>query len=325
MPDEVAGRATLLLLGGILAGVGLGFLVSWLWEKARGPATSSLAGIAAGLTVFAAAMTWVSLDLYGVVRQRSHHVLVAGTLLSFESVKLSQSMSGRVRRGSAPVVEYTGPDGQVHLARGLGGSLQRREPGTALNVLVDPSNPASAVIADFQNQYAAWALFSGMAGLAWLGTLLTLCQAAGQPPQPGPGLFAPNLGYATGKRARSALRRHAQQLSRATQAAAAAPPPSRFDTWRSAESGQHWQRTFKRIGLATAVLSVLSVWLLADAVHLGRAVAIALAGLATALACGAVAALLRPGAHVGLTLLAHSIGVLAAGLFAGFIWALTAY
>ena len=325
MPDEIAGRATLLLLGGVLAGVGLGFLVSWLWGKARGPATSSLVGIAVGLTVFAAAVSWVALDLYGVVRQRSHHVLVPGTLLSFESVKLGQRMGGRRLRGKAPVVEYTGPDGQVHLARGLGGSLQRREPGSALNVLVDPSNPASALIADFQNQYAALALFSGMAGLAWLGTLLTLCQAAWQAPQPGPSPSPPKLGHATGKRARSALRQHAQAQARAAQAAVSAPPPSRFDTWRGRESGQHWRRTFQRMGLATAVLSVLSLWLLADAVHLGRAMVIALAGLATALACGAVAALLRLGAHVGLTLLAHSIGVLAAGLSAGLVWALTAY
>ena len=324
MPDEIAGRATLLLLGGVLAGAGFGFLISWLMERAGASASATWTGIATGLAVFAAAMTWVVADLYGVVRQRDNHVLVQGTLLSFEAVKLRQNPRGRALVGNAPVVEFTGPDGQVHLARGLAGSLQRREPGSALSVLVDPSNSASAVIADFQNQYAALALFAGFGGLAWLGALFSLCQAA-SPPSTEPWVPPPSLGPASGKRARSAARQHAQHQARAARAATEAPPPSTFDAWRGGASGQHWHRTFKRMGLATALLSVLGLWLLADAMHVGRAVAITFAGLATALACGAAAALLKPGAPVWLTLLGHSIGVLAAGLFAGFVWALTSY
>lgn len=324
MPDEIAGRATLLLLGGILAGTGIGFLVSWLVEKAGTHVSTNWTGIAAGLAVFAAAMSWVVSDLYGVVQQRSQHVLVQGTLLSFEAVKLRQSPSGRVLRGNAPVVEFTAPDGQVHLARGLAGSLQRREPGSALAVLVDPANPKSAVIADFQNQYAALALFAGFCALAWLGVWWAWWQAV-SPPVPDVWVPPAAVGQASGKRARSAARQHAQHLAQAARQARAAPPPSAFDAWRSGDNGQHWRRTLGRMGWATVAMSILGVWLLADAMHVGRAVAITLAGLATALACGALAALLRPGAHVGLTLLGHSIGVLAAGLFAGFVWALTAY
>lgn len=330
MPDEIAGRATLLLLGGIFAGAGLGALVSWLLRRAGGQAASTWTGIAAGLAVFAAAMTWVVSDLYGVVRQRSNHVLVQGTLLSFEAVKLRQNPRGRPLHGQAPVVEFTGPDGQLHLARGLAGSLQRREPGSVLNVRVDPRNPESALIADFQNQYAALWLFGSFCVLAWLGVWFALCRAAA-PPRVETWVPRPAAAHVSGKRARAAARQlaeHADQAARrarAEQAARVAAPPSAFDTWRSSQSGQHWHNTFARMALATGVLSLLGIWVLADAVHLGRAVAIGLAGVTAALTCGALAGLLKPDAPVGLTLLGHSMGVLAAGSFAGFVWALTAY
>ena len=330
MPDETAGRATLLLLGGIFAGAGLGVLVSWLLRRAGNQAASTWTGIATGLAVFAAAMTWVVSDLYGVVRQRSNHVLVQGTLLRFEAVRLSQSMRGRVQVGKAPVIEFTGADGRVHQTRGLGGSLQRREPGSTLNLLLDPQHPESASIADFQNQYAALWLFGSFCALAWLGVFFALCRAAA-PPRVETWVPRPAAAHVSGKRARAAARlveEHAEQAARsarAEQAARVAALPSAFDTWRSSQSGQHWRKTFARMALATGALSLLGIWVLADAVPLGRAVAIGLAGVTAALTCGAVAGLLKSGAPVGLTLLGHSIGVLAAGSFAGFMWALTAY
>ena len=63
MPDELATRATLVLMGGIVAGLALGALVAWLWRSLSGARSGGNVGVAAGLALFGAGMAWVAVDM----------------------------------------------------------------------------------------------------------------------------------------------------------------------------------------------------------------------------------------------------------------------
>ena len=73
MPDHIASLATLLLIGGILAGAALGFGASWVWDRWQRPGSGAHIGIAVGLLVFGGAMAWVAHAMWGVTQLRSGH------------------------------------------------------------------------------------------------------------------------------------------------------------------------------------------------------------------------------------------------------------
>jgi hypothetical protein len=295
MPDEIATRATLLLMGGIVAGLALAPLAAWLWRLATRARSGSSFGLAAGLALFGAAMAWVVADMATVVLARSGQLTVQGRLEGFDSVTLRESARGQKLKGAAPRVSFRLPDGARHEVLGLSGSLQDLEPGDRVPVRVDPRDPAGAVIADFQNLHGALALFGTFAVVALLsavhGTALAVVELR-------------QARAATGQRR---------------------PPAraSRFAVWRDGAAGQHWRRTVKRVALATLVLGIVAMFVLAESMDVGRAIAITLAAVAVSLLGFGVAAALAPGARPVLSFGGWCIGAIGVGMFAAMLWLLT--
>lgn len=295
MPEEIATRATLLLMGGIVAGLAVAPLAAWLWRLATGAKSGSSFGMAAGLALFGAAMGWVVSDMATVVLARSGQVTVQGTLKGFELVTLRESPRGQKLKSAAPRVSFRTPDGAVHEMLGLGGSLKDLEPGDRVPVRVDPRDPAGAVIADFQNMHGALWLFGTIAVVALLSALHGTALAV-------------------------------VELREARAAAGKRRPPaqaSRFAMWRDSTAGQHWQRTVKRIAIATLALGVVAMFVLAESMEVGRAIAITLAAVAVSLLGFGVAAALARGARPLLTLCGWCIGAIGVGMFAAMLWMLT--
>lgn len=325
VPDSIAALATLLLIGGIAAGTAIGFATSWAWARTWELRDGLRAGVAAGLLVFGLAMSWVVSEMLSVTRLRSGHIEVQGTLIGFEAKKLRESRGGRKLMTPAPVVRYTLPDGRAHEVIGLGGSLQRREPGAAVPVHVDPRDPASALIGDFQNVYSAMTLFALFAAVSLLAALhsglTALHERDGPTRATAPAQGAQGLNHGRGKTRQAAKAERADRVA----SKAATLQVSRIEAWREGPRGQHWRRVLRRAAAAAAVLSVAGIFFTAEVLHLGRAFAITAAGMATAVGLGGVASMLAPGARPGMKLFATLIAVLGVGGFAAWLWLLTGY
>lgn len=258
MPDELATRATLLLMGGIVAGLVLAPLVAALWRLATGRPSGKTAGAAAGYAAFAVAMTVVSTDLGRLAHEQQRWLQVPGLLLDFEAVKLRESRGGRKLVGRGAVIEFELPDGTRHEFLGLSGSQTDETPGATVPLRVDPARPARAVIDDFQTRFGALWLFATLAAVAWLMVLQTLA-----------------AGWADGR-----------------------PPPSgAWARWRDGDSGQAWGRMFRRAGQIGVGLAIAGLFVAAEVLSVLGAFGVCAAGLAAAAACFGIAALLKPGTH----------------------------
>lgn len=258
MPDELATRATLLLMGGIVAGLVLAPLVAWLWRLATGRPSGKTAGAVAGLGIFAAAMSVVTADLGRLAHEQQSWLSVPGLLLGFEARKLRESRGGRKLVGRGAVVEFDLPDGTRHAFLGLSGSQTDEEVGAAVPVRVDPARPERAVIDDFQSRFGALWLFATLAGVAWLMVAQTLAAA-----------------WADGR----------------------PPPTGAWARWRDGESGQAWSRMFRRAGQIGVGLAIIGLFVAAEYLSVLGAFGVCFAGLAAASACFGVATLLKPGVH----------------------------
>lgn len=321
VPDHIATLATLLLIGGILAGTALGFAASWAWARSQRLEDGARMGVAVGLLVFGLAMAWVANEMWAVTRLRSGHIEVQGRLVGFEAEKLRESRSGRKLMTRAPVVRFTLADGTAHQIIGLGGSLQRREPGSIVPVHVDPRDPASALIGDFQNLYSALGLFALFAAVSLLTAVhsgLTALHNLDDTSATSPRRRPPR-GPSLGSKAKAAK---LAQAARATQTLDPVRDPDSQD-WRENPAVQRWRTVLRRMAMATALLSIGSIFFTADVVFLGRAFAITGAGLATVVALGGAASLLQPGTRIGLSLFGTLIALLAVGGFAAWLWLLT--
>lgn len=304
VPDHIATLATLLLIGGILAGTALGFAASWAWARAWRMEGGAHMGVAVGLLVFGLAMAWVAREMWAVTQLRSGHIEVQGRLVGFEAEKLRETRSGRKLMTRAPVVRFTLPDGSAHQLVGLGGSLQRREPGSVVPVHVNPQDPASALIGDFQNLYSAlglFVLFGSVALLTALHSALTAWINLGVP--------AP----------------YTQRPRRGPDKRAKGSSASGFQAWRESPGAQRWRTVLRRMAMAAALASVVSIFFTAGVVFVGRAFAITGAGLAAAVGLGGAASLLDPASRPGLSLFGTLIAVWAVGGFAAWLWLLTGY
>lgn len=258
MPDELAGRATLLLLGGIVAAAALGPGVAWLWRLTHPRSSGVRPGLVAGLAVFVLAMGLVTADLSALAHTQQRWLQLPGLLLGHEAVKLRESRGGRKLIGRGPVVEFDLPDGSRHAFRGLAGSLAQRAAGDTVPVRVDPADPARAIVDDFQHRFAALWLFASFGGVALLGLLQTLTSA-----------------WADGRPA----------------------PTAAWSRWRDGAAGQGWRAVFVRAAWAGGALSVFGVFVAAEFGSVGGAFAVGLGGLAAALVSAAVAGALAVGVH----------------------------
>jgi hypothetical protein len=295
MPEELATRATLLLIGGIVAGAAATPLAAWLWRLATRLKTGQSFGAAVGLALFSACMVAVVLPMASVVTERRGHAVVQGELLEFVSVTLSGGVRGsRKRTGMAPVVAFHAADGTRHVIRGLAGSLVGTEPGTAVPVALHPQEPARSVIGDFQSLFAALGLFGIFTVLPLLAALHSAAQAV--------------IDLREARRIRQ--RRPV-------------PAPTAFERWRSGPSGPHWRAQFTRGALGTLVLGLGAVFVLAEFTSVGRALAVGMGAVASALAAQGVAAALQPPARPLMAFGGWAIGALGVGLFAAFLWTLT--
>lgn len=301
MPDEIATRATLLLMGGIVAGLALAPVAAWVWRWLAGAKSGASIGIAAGLALFGAGMARVSFDMAAVVLAREGQVTVRGEFQGFESVTLRESpRSGQKLKGAAPLVSFVLPDGSRHQLSGLSGSLKGLQPGDAVPVRVDPRDPAGAVIEDFQNMHAALALFALFGVLALLGALHHAAQ-----------------GVVDLREERAAA--HKGRRRRPAQS------PSRFAAWRDGSAGQHWRMSCQRSAIGALVLGVASLFVPGESMDVARAFAVALAAVAVSLLMFGAAAALKPGeARPLLRFSGFVIGAVGFGGFAAMLWLLSA-
>jgi hypothetical protein len=309
VPEDIATRATLLLMGGPLLGLAVGNLVSWLCRRVQGDAPGPAWGFPSGLAAFGACLVWVVFDMAGVVLARSEHLVVQGEFLGFETRTLQQA-SRQVRRidGAVPVVRFELPDGSVHELIGLSGSLTDLAPGDRLPVRVDPAKPAEAVIDDFQNAVAALWLFSTLAGLAVLSTL-----------------------HAAAHVVQDAREARAARAARATPHAPGAPrpprtvpqPPSGFVRWRAGARGQAARRRFRSAAIATLAIGLLAMMVQAESMNLLRVFGNTLLAVALAMLGFGATAALKPGTRPMLTFAGYAIGAIGFAAFGAMLWMLS--
>lgn len=303
MPEEIATRATLLLMGGLVAGFGLMFLADKLWRVASGAADGQHVGMAAGLALFGAAMAWVVFDMASVVLVRGDQVLVRGEFEQQVPTTLrTEPRSGRELTGAAPVVSFRTPDGVRHEITGLSGSLQGLQPGDGVPVRVDPRNPAAAVIDDFQNLYGALWFFGLLAGVSLLAALHWAVAAVlvwrEQRTAPVPG----------GRRGPR-------------------PPrvaPTRFALWRDGPRGQQARRRCRHTAVVVMVIGIASLFVMPDSVNVARIFANALAAVAVSLLAFGAAGALKPGVRPWMVFSGYVIAAFGVGGFAAMLWLLTA-
>lgn len=159
MDDSVITTAILLFWGGVGAGLLLGGLAGWLGGFAWGIGIGCLVVGAGGLSG-AGYLGWHQWEnLAGTIEAK-------GVLIDYLEEELRDSQ-GRRTTTYAPRVRFRDAAGDVHEARGLGGS-RRFEPGDAIAIRYRPERPEQALIADFQN------LWGGTWGLSLFGVLPTL-------------------------------------------------------------------------------------------------------------------------------------------------------
>lgn len=300
MPEDIATRATLLLMGGPLAGLALGTLVSWILRSAKGVGQAGNWGFVAGLVVFGACMSWVVADMAGVVLARSGQQVVEGEFLGLQPRTLQQASRGTPRiEGAVPVVRFSLPDGGVHELVGLSGSLTDLQPGDRLPVRVDPARPTEAVIDDFQNGLAALWLFATLAALTLLGALHAAVQAV--------------LDERDARQATSGSGRHRK----------AAKPMSAFERWRAGPRGQAARRRCRQSAIAILLIGLLSLFVQAESMNLLRLFGNTLMAVALAMLGFGATAALKPGVRPWLTLSGYAMGAGGFAAFGAMLWMLS--
>ncbi|MET3494954.1 DUF3592 domain-containing protein [Variovorax boronicumulans] len=176
MDDEAATHAMLVFGLSLLVGPAVGALVGWRKKLFWGAGVGALLIGCAGL-YGAATIGW---QRYQSI---AGTVLVQGSLVEFLESQ-SKDSNGRWTTTRAPVVAYTASDGQARHVKGLGGGLSDKEPGDAVDVRYSASDPAKALVADFQNMWGiVWGLgvfggFPAMFGLFFIGMAIK----EGRPP-----------------------------------------------------------------------------------------------------------------------------------------------
>jgi hypothetical protein len=136
-------QAVLTLWGAVLGGVLLGFLAGWLRGMRWGIAIGCLV-IGAGASTAAMSLAW---QRWQFIAHAEH---VQGTLTG---------------QRNGPFVQFRSADGALHEVHGLGGSQSNTETGQAVPVHYLGSDPAQAVVADFQNLWGgvlAFTLFGAL-------------------------------------------------------------------------------------------------------------------------------------------------------------------
>jgi hypothetical protein len=297
MDDALINRSFALVAIGGAAGLLLGPLAAWLWRRALRLAEASALGMAVGVGVFALGMVLATLPFGQAVWPQQPGVAAEGRLLGFATVTVQQKKNAPRVTSQAPQVEFSTPDGRRHVVQGLGGSLARHDPDQPVPLRYDPANPQRAQIGDFQNQFGALWLFSTLSGAA---VLIALYFAA-----------AAVQDLRKARAARAPVR--AGQRPR---------PPSAFVRWRDG-SGQRFQRSFQRVGWLSLFAALAAPFLVADDGKVGRALALALAGIAVAITCLAVAAALKRGADAPMLLFGRFIGVATLASFAFGLWVMS--
>ena len=300
MPEDIATRATLLLMGGPLAGLALGTLVSSMLKAVKGTGQAGNWGFVAGLAVFGACMAWVVADMAGVVRARSSQQVVQGEFLGLQPRTLQQASRGSPRvDGAVPVVRFSLHDGSVHEVVGLSGSLTDLQPGDRLPVRVDPARPAEAVIDDFQNGLAALWLFSILAGLTLLGALHAAAQAV--------------LDERDARQAAAAGGRRGK----------IARPTSAFEHWRAGPRGQAARGRCRQAAIAILLIGLLAMFVQAGSMNLLRLFGNTLVAVALAMLGFGATAALKPGVRPWLTLAGYAIGASGFAAFGAMLWMLS--
>jgi hypothetical protein len=298
MPDDIATRAHLMFVVGPFVAVALVPLVAWLWRRVLRLDSGASAGQALGLGLWALGMAAVTLEIGQWVAELRAGVEVRGELLAFvpETTTLPRRGQGIAteRRVTtlSPRVAFSTPDGRRHVVDGLGGSLSWLAPGDPVTVRYHPADPGDAVPVDFQNEFGALGLFGTLTIVALMAAVYLALVAV-------------------------------QELRQARAGPVTAPAGSRWRTWRDGP-GQRWRSSWFRAGVGSLVLALAAPFVigLREDANLLRAFALALAGVALALACFGLAAALKRGADSALVLYGRSIGVVGFGLFAAWLWAL---
>jgi hypothetical protein len=308
MPDEIATRAHLLLMLGLVAGLALIPVVGWLWRKATGASEGTSAGTAVGGGLWAGCLLVAAFEIGGWVTSLQQGAVAEGRIEGFEAEKVSIGPSGTVARARtatsvSPQIVFRTPDGREHRFEALGGSLEGREVGDRVTVRYDPANPASATTVDFQNERGALAFFAWLGGVA---ALISVWMGWGA------------IGDLRRERAEAAA---AGRRGKAKRAAVSA---TRFAAWRDGPRGQSWRAPLRRAGLLCIVLALVLPFVLVElqGTHLLDVFGFAFVGVAAALLCFGLAAALERGAASAHVLFGRLIGVAGFGGFALILWAL---
>ena len=165
--DDPGAVAILTFFGAVFLGLAVGGLIGRLTRFEAGMAVGLLIMAVGGLTG-AVRLTLINLE------NARDTIVVTGKLVDYVSdTSTTTDLSGRTSsmRSYGPLVEFVAADGKTYRVKGLGSSNQSLNIGTAVPVRYPPADPAKAVIADFQNQWAgvfALALFGGFPLLAGL-------------------------------------------------------------------------------------------------------------------------------------------------------------
>lgn len=295
MDDALINRSFALVAIGGAAGLLLGPLAAWLWRRALRLADASALGMAVGVGTFALGMVLATLPFGQAVWQQRGGVAAEGRLLGFATITVQQKKNAPRVTSQAPQVEFSTPDGRKHVVQGLGGSLARHDPGQPVPLRYDPADPQRATIGDFQNQFGALWLFSTLGGAA---LLIALYFAA------------------------TAVQDLRKERAAKAKGGARPRPPSAFERWRKG-SGQRLQGSFQRVGWLTFFAALAAPFVVADDGNVGRALALALAGVAVAITCLAVAAALKPGADAAMLLFGRFIGIATMASFAFGLWVMS--
>jgi hypothetical protein len=309
VPDEIATRAHLLLMLGLVAGLALIPVVGWLWRLATGASEGLSAGTAVGGGLWAACLLVAAAEIGGWVASLRQGALAEGRIAGFVSERVTVGPSGsvaaaRTQRSISPEIVFRTPDGREHRFEALGGSLQGREEGDAVTVRYDPANPASATTVDFQNERGALAFF------AWLGGIVAMTSVW--------------MGWgALGDLRRERAAAVPGARGKARRAPPAKVPADRFALWRDGP-GQAWRPPLQRAGLLCLVLALVLPFALLElqGLHLLEVFGFAFLGVAAALACFGLRAALERGAASAHVLFGRLIGVAGFAGFALFVWAL---
>lgn len=155
MTDDTASHALVLLMLSIPVGLAIGGFIAWRTTFFRGIGIGALLIGCTGL-YGAATVGWERHQALAT------SAVVQGRLVEF-LLERDEDSEGHVTWTRSPVVEYLASDGQARRITALGGGLRGKEPGDPVDVRYSTTDPAQALVADFQNTWAiVWAL--GMFG-----------------------------------------------------------------------------------------------------------------------------------------------------------------